>query len=66
MEIYGKIEWENQNWDQRRHGRTFGGELPQKDNLSARLVRLPMWAGLESTSQDEIIEAVYSFYRNGK
>jgi len=41
-------------------GRRFGrsvGELAQTEQLSQRLVRLPLWPGLDSQSVDRVIEA---------
>jgi len=40
----------------RRYGRTVG-ELAQTEQLSRRLVRLPLWPGLDSQSVERVIEA---------
>jgi dTDP-4-amino-4,6-dideoxygalactose transaminase len=40
-------------------GRAFGrtaGELPHTDDLSRRLVRLPLWAGLDEESVSRVID----------
>ena len=47
----------------RRVGRVAGGSMPQTDSLSARLVRLPLWPGLE-LAQDVVIETVKGFFIN--
>jgi dTDP-4-amino-4,6-dideoxygalactose transaminase len=42
-------------------GRRFGrahGELRVTDDLSARLIRLPLWIGLTDADQDRIIEVL--------
>jgi len=44
-----------------RFGRA-SGDLSLTDDLSSRLVRLPLWVGLEE-SQDRVIEAVFSALR---
>lgn len=41
----------------RRYGRTQGA-LPQTDELSERLIRLPLWFGLSAEQQDEVVEAL--------
>jgi dTDP-4-amino-4,6-dideoxygalactose transaminase len=44
-------------------GRRFGrssGELPQTDELSQRLVRLPLWTGLDRESVDRVTDAACS------
>jgi dTDP-4-amino-4,6-dideoxygalactose transaminase len=40
----------------RRYGRAVGG-LAQTEQLSGRLVRLPLWPGLDSQSVERVIEA---------
>jgi dTDP-4-amino-4,6-dideoxygalactose transaminase len=40
-----------------RYGRT-AGSLAQTDSLSARLVRLPLWAGMPDEAVDAVVEAV--------
>jgi dTDP-4-amino-4,6-dideoxygalactose transaminase len=44
----------------RRYGRT-AGPLPVTDDLSARLVRLPLWAEMDNDDVDRVIAAVRSF-----
>lgn len=44
----------------RRYARAHGG-LPLTDALSARLVRLPLWLGLEP-AQERVIDAVHDFF----
>lgn len=42
-------------------GRRFGraaGELPQTESLSARVVRLPLWAGMPESVSDRVITSV--------
>lgn len=46
----------------RKYGRT-SGELTNTDQLSERLVRLPLWAGLSQPEVDCVVDAVQSFYR---
>jgi dTDP-4-amino-4,6-dideoxygalactose transaminase len=46
-------------------GRSFGyggGDLPVTERLSARLVRLPFYAGLEEAQVRQIVRGVESFY----
>lgn len=43
----------------RKYGRTHGGELKVTDDIADRLLRLPMWVGMEDR-QTEIIQAVLS------
>jgi dTDP-4-amino-4,6-dideoxygalactose transaminase len=40
-----------------RYGRT-SGELPVTDDVSGRLLRLPLWADMDSETLDTVIEAV--------
>ena len=44
----------------RKVGRVVG-DLPQTNDLAYRLVRLPLWIGLEEY-QDEVIDCVLSFF----
>jgi dTDP-4-amino-4,6-dideoxygalactose transaminase len=46
----------------RRYGRT-SGELPVTDAVSERLVRLPLWIGLEDDVLDHICGALAAFFR---
>jgi dTDP-4-amino-4,6-dideoxygalactose transaminase len=46
----------------RRYGRT-NGELPVTDAVSERLVRLPLWIGLEDEVIDHICGALAAFFR---
>ena len=39
-----------------------GSEMTRTDNLSSRLVRLPIWPGIEA-NLDYIIDATYSFFK---
>lgn len=41
----------------RRYGRAQG-ELAVTDDLSSRLIRLPMWVGLPEADQDRVVEAL--------
>lgn len=41
----------------RRYGRS-NGPLPVTDDLSARLLRLPLWLGLTEGQQDRVVEAL--------
>jgi dTDP-4-amino-4,6-dideoxygalactose transaminase len=41
----------------RRYGRA-SGDLKVTDDLSSRLIRLPMWIGLQETVQDRVIDAL--------
>lgn len=41
----------------RLYGRT-SGDLTVTDDLSARLIRLPMWIGLQETDQREVVDAL--------
>ena len=41
----------------RRYGRT-NGDLIITDDLSARLIRLPMWVGLQEADQDRVVDAL--------
>ena len=41
----------------RRHGRA-SGELPVTESVSARLVRLPLWAGMGEAEVEEVTDAV--------
>jgi|AGTN01.1.fsa_nt_gi TDP-4-keto-6-deoxy-D-glucose transaminase len=45
-----------------RHCRTFQDQLPITDSVSERLLRLPLWAGLEPSAQDEVIQRVYDYF----
>jgi len=45
-----------------RHCRTFQDQLPVTDSVSERLLRLPLWAGLEPGVQDEVIERVFDYF----
>jgi dTDP-4-amino-4,6-dideoxygalactose transaminase len=47
----------------RRFGRSIG-DLPQTDRLSRRLVRLPLWTGLDRESADRVIDAARSAARH--
>jgi dTDP-4-amino-4,6-dideoxygalactose transaminase len=40
----------------RRHGRA-NGDLLVTNDLSARLVELPMWAGLREQDQNHVVDA---------
>jgi dTDP-4-amino-4,6-dideoxygalactose transaminase len=46
----------------RRFGRT-NGELPITDDLSARLVRLPLWVGMTDEQTDHVISSVAGILR---
>jgi dTDP-4-amino-4,6-dideoxygalactose transaminase len=46
----------------RRYGRT-NGELPVTDAVSERLVRLPLWIGLEDEVIAHICGALAAFFR---
>ena len=41
-----------------RYGRVHGGELPVTDDLSARLIRLPMHYALDEADLDAVVAAV--------
>jgi dTDP-4-amino-4,6-dideoxygalactose transaminase len=41
----------------RRYGRT-NGDLAVTDDLSSRLIRLPMWVGLQQADQTEVVDAM--------
>jgi dTDP-4-amino-4,6-dideoxygalactose transaminase len=41
----------------RRHGR-FVGELSVTDDVSARLVRLPLWVGMTDAQIDHVIASI--------
>jgi dTDP-4-amino-4,6-dideoxygalactose transaminase len=41
----------------RRYGRA-SGDLTVTDDLSARLIRLPMWVGLQEADQDGVVDAL--------
>jgi dTDP-4-amino-4,6-dideoxygalactose transaminase len=43
-----------------------GGELPVTEDLSARLVRLPLFFGLTREEQDRVIDGVLSFVQSNK
>jgi dTDP-4-amino-4,6-dideoxygalactose transaminase len=40
-----------------RYGRT-NGDLAVTDDLSSRLIRLPMWVGLQQADQNEVVDAM--------
>jgi dTDP-4-amino-4,6-dideoxygalactose transaminase len=42
----------------RRFGRPATPDLPVTDELSARLIRLPLWVGLRADQGDRVIEAL--------
>jgi dTDP-4-amino-4,6-dideoxygalactose transaminase len=42
----------------RRYGRAQHGDLPVTDDLSERLLRLPMWADMGPETADAVIAAV--------
>ena len=49
------------------YGRTVGrtsGPMPVTDGVTDRLVRLPLWVGLEP-QLDEVIDAVLQFFAGG-
>jgi dTDP-4-amino-4,6-dideoxygalactose transaminase len=46
----------------RRYGRAVG-ELPRTDDLSGRLLRLPLWVGMTSVEIDRVVDVVEGFYR---
>ncbi len=47
------------------HSRSFG-ELPNTDELSQRLVRLPLWIGLEGDQQKHVIDTAVNILSSGK
>ena len=49
----------------RRHGRTHG-RLPVTDDASSRLIRLPLWAGMDHETADRVIDAVDAAVRGGR
>jgi dTDP-4-amino-4,6-dideoxygalactose transaminase len=48
----------------RAHGRTVS-ELTHTEELSGRLIRLPLWAGMEERAVDRVIEETSSAVRRG-
>jgi dTDP-4-amino-4,6-dideoxygalactose transaminase len=38
-----------------------GGSLPVTEDLSARLLRLPLWFGLSNQEQDEVCDGVIEY-----
>jgi dTDP-4-amino-4,6-dideoxygalactose transaminase len=49
-------------------GRTFGyrdGDLPVTEDLSGRLLRLPLFYGITEGEQARVVEAVRSFLERG-
>lgn len=47
-------------------GRTSGGILPVTDDLSARLIRLPLWMGLTAELQAEVVTALRESIRGAQ
>lgn len=47
----------------RRYGRAHG-ELVHTERLSERLVRLPLWVGLENAQQDKVVQTLESLFAN--
>jgi dTDP-4-amino-4,6-dideoxygalactose transaminase len=47
----------------RRHGRAHG-RLPVTDDASSRLIRLPLWAGMDHETADRVIDAVDAAVRD--
>lgn len=45
----------------RRHGR-FDGEDRHTTKESERLIRLPLWYGIDTGTQQEVIDAIHAFY----
>ncbi len=48
-------------------GRKFArahGTLRHTDEISERLVRLPMWSGLDAAAESRVLESVHDFYRS--
>jgi dTDP-4-amino-4,6-dideoxygalactose transaminase len=45
-----------------KYGRMHGS-LSHTDSCSERLLRLPMWSGLEPQSVDRVIETVFEFFK---
>jgi dTDP-4-amino-4,6-dideoxygalactose transaminase len=43
-----------------KHGRTLG-ELPHTQRAADCLVRLPLWAGMNRSETDQVVEAVTTF-----
>lgn len=45
-----------------KHCRTFQDQLPITDSISGRILRMPLWAGLEPSAQEEVIQRVYDYF----